>query len=91
MTMKVGFIGLGAMGLPLAKNLQRKGFAVNGYDIDPHRAVAIVELGGSKAASVAEAAALAASGAGAKITVARITAPDGMATCAMAETKEAKT
>lgn len=55
MTMKVGFIGLGAMGLPLAKNLQRKGFAVNGYDIDPHRAVAIVELGGSKAASVAEA------------------------------------
>ncbi len=35
MTMKVGFIGLGAMGLPLAKNLQRKGFAVNGYDIDP--------------------------------------------------------
>ena len=41
--------------------------------------------------SVAEAAALAASGAGAKITVARITAPDGMATCAMAETKEAKT
>lgn len=41
--------------------------------------------------SVAEAAALAAAGAGAKITVARIIAPDGMATCAMAETKEAKT
>lgn len=41
--------------------------------------------------SVAEAAALAAAGAGAKITVARITAPDAMATCAMAETKEAKT
>lgn len=41
--------------------------------------------------SVAEAAALAAAGAGAEITVARITAPDAMATCAMAETKEAKT
>lgn len=53
--MKVGFIGLGAMGLPLAKNLQRKGFDVNAYDIDPARADAIVELGGRKAASVAEA------------------------------------
>lgn len=41
--------------------------------------------------SMAEAAALAAAGPGAKITVARITASDGMATCAMAETKEAKT
>lgn len=41
--------------------------------------------------SVAEAAALVACGPGAKITVARITAPDGMATCAMAETEEAKT
>lgn len=41
--------------------------------------------------SVAESAALVAAGAGAKITVARIIAPDGMATCAMAETKEAKT
>jgi cobalt-precorrin 5A hydrolase len=41
--------------------------------------------------SVAEAAALAAAGPGSKITVARISAPDGMATCAMAETEEAKT
>lgn len=37
--------------------------------------------------SVAEAAALAAAGPGASITVARIIAPDGMATCAMAATK----
>lgn len=37
--------------------------------------------------SVAEAAALAAAGAGATITVARISAPDGMATCAIAESK----
>ncbi len=43
------------------------------------------------AGSVAEAAALVAAGAGAQITVARITAPDGMATCAMAESKETKT
>jgi cobalt-precorrin 5A hydrolase len=38
--------------------------------------------------SVAEAAALAASEPGASITVARISAPDGMATCAMAATKD---
>lgn len=57
MTTKVGFIGLGAMGLPLAKNLQRKGFAVTGYDIDPARADAIVELGGTKGLSIADACA----------------------------------
>lgn len=53
---KVGFIGLGAMGLPLAENLQRKGFEVIAYDIDPARGDAIVELGGRKASTVAEAA-----------------------------------
>ena len=54
-TRRVGFIGLGAMGLPLAKNLQKNGFSVTGYDIDPARADQIVELGGSKATSIAEA------------------------------------
>ncbi|MBM3615868.1 MAG: precorrin methylase [Alphaproteobacteria bacterium] len=38
--------------------------------------------------SASEAAALAVAGPGAKITVARICAPDGMATCAMAEKKD---
>ena len=56
MTTKVGFIGLGAMGLPLARNLQRKGFSVNAYDISETRADEIVALGGTKAGSVAEAA-----------------------------------
>lgn len=55
MATKVGFIGLGAMGLPLAKNLQKNGFAVTGYDIDASRADAIVELGGTRAGSIAEA------------------------------------
>lgn len=55
MTTKVGFIGLGAIGLPLAKNLQRKGFAVTGFDMNPVRADEIVALGGAKAGSVAEA------------------------------------
>ena len=53
---KVGYIGLGAMGLPLARHLTRKGYDVIAYDIDPARADAIVELGGRKAQSVAEAA-----------------------------------
>ena len=56
MATKVGYIGLGAMGLPLAKHLQRKGFDVNAFDIVPGRAEQIVELGGRKAGSVAEAA-----------------------------------
>lgn len=56
MATKVGYIGLGAMGLPLAKHLQRKGFDVNAFDIVPGRAEQIVELGGRKAGSIAEAA-----------------------------------
>ncbi|GAB1480307.1 cobalamin biosynthesis protein [Paracoccaceae bacterium] len=52
----------------------------------PSHSARIVALHGT--GSVSEAAALAAPGPGARITVARITAPDGMATCAMAETEE---
>lgn len=52
----VAYIGLGAMGLPLARHLARKGFDVIAYDIDLARADEIVALGGRKAASVAEAA-----------------------------------
>ena len=55
----------------------------------PTRSARIAALHGT--GSLAEAAALAAAGPGARITVARITAPDGMATCAMAETEETKT
>ena len=32
---KVGFIGLGNMGLPMASNLVKAGFAVNGFDVSP--------------------------------------------------------
>jgi len=55
MATKVGFIGLGAMGLPMASNLQRKGFDVNVYDIDAAKMDKVVALGGRKAASIAEA------------------------------------
>jgi 4-hydroxybutyrate dehydrogenase / sulfolactaldehyde 3-reductase len=53
--MKVGYIGLGAMGLPLARRLQKAGYEVNAYDIAAARADEIVALGGRKATSVAEA------------------------------------
>jgi len=38
--MRVGFIGLGAMGLPMARNLLRGGHAVQGYDLSPAALVA---------------------------------------------------
>jgi 3-hydroxyisobutyrate dehydrogenase len=53
---KIAFVGLGAMGLPMAVNLARKQFRVVGYDL---RAEVIAKLeaeGGSGARSVAEAA-----------------------------------
>ncbi len=52
---RIGYIGLGAMGLPLARHLQNAGHAVTAYDIDPNRAEAIVALGGGRAETVAEA------------------------------------
>lgn len=52
---KVGFIGLGAMGLPMASNLQRKGFELTAYDIDAAKVEALAALGAKPASSVAEA------------------------------------
>jgi len=34
MSTKIGFIGLGAMGLPMSSSMQKKGFAVTVFDID---------------------------------------------------------
>ncbi len=55
MTTKVGFIGLGAMGLPMASNLQRKGFDLKVYDIVQAPVDKLVKLGARKADTVAEA------------------------------------
>jgi 4-hydroxybutyrate dehydrogenase/sulfolactaldehyde 3-reductase len=55
MTTRIGFIGLGAMGLPMSSNLQRKGFAVTVFDIDDAKMDRVAALGARKAASVAEA------------------------------------
>ena len=53
---KIGYIGLGAMGLPLARHLVTKGFDVTVNDIDQSRVASLVALGAKGAASVAEAA-----------------------------------
>jgi len=50
---RIGFVGLGNMGLPMARNLARAGHDVAGFDLDP---AAMQALGGG-AASAAEAAA----------------------------------
>lgn len=50
---RIGFVGLGAMGAPMARNLLAKGFAVRGFDT---RAVAmddVVAAGGERAADAA--------------------------------------
>lgn len=56
LTTKIGFIGLGAMGLPMASNLQRKGFDLNVYDMDEAKMDKLAALGARKAGSVADAA-----------------------------------
>ncbi len=47
---KIAFIGLGHMGLPMAKNLLTKGFDLTVFDLNPEAVNALVELGatGSK-------------------------------------------
>jgi len=41
----IGFIGLGNMGLPMARNLQRAGFTPVAFDIAPERIAALEETG----------------------------------------------
>lgn len=55
--MKVAFIGLGNMGLPMAQNLARAGHEVAGFDLGAARMEALVGAGGRRAASAAEAVA----------------------------------
>ncbi len=55
MTATIGFVGLGTMGLPMASNLSRAGFAVRGYDLSPEARKAFAEVGGVAASSAAEA------------------------------------
>ena len=53
---QIGFIVLGAMGFGMAASLCRAGFAVTGYDLREEALARLVERGGAKALSPAEAA-----------------------------------
>ena len=53
---KIGFIGLGNMGLPMALNLVKAGHAVAGNDVTPKGMETLAAAGGAAAKSLAEAA-----------------------------------
>jgi 2-hydroxy-3-oxopropionate reductase len=57
MRLRIGFIGLGIMGSPMAANLARAGFEVCGHDHKQSAMDRLTEAGGHGAASVAEAVA----------------------------------
>jgi 4-hydroxybutyrate dehydrogenase/sulfolactaldehyde 3-reductase len=54
---KIGFIGLGRMGRPMASNLQRKGFDLLVHDLNAASVEALVELGAAAARGPADIAA----------------------------------
>src|SRR6266496_1851979 len=51
---RIGFIGVGRMGGPMALNLQRGGFAVRAYDVAPAALQAVAQAGLATAGSLAE-------------------------------------
>jgi 3-hydroxyisobutyrate dehydrogenase len=52
---KVGFIGLGNMGLPMAQNLLKAAYTVTGFDLNAQATEKLVANGGSSANSLADA------------------------------------
>ncbi len=54
MPQSVGFLGLGVMGGPMARNLIKAGHLVHGFDPDQKRLKAFTAAGGKSAASAAE-------------------------------------
>jgi 3-hydroxyisobutyrate dehydrogenase len=52
----VGFVGLGAMGLPMARNLVQRQFKVQGFDMRRDAVEILAQAGGHAAASAADAA-----------------------------------
>jgi 3-hydroxyisobutyrate dehydrogenase len=55
--MRIGFIGLGNMGGPMAANLLKAGHQVSGFDLAPAAVAALAKGGGNPAASAAQAVA----------------------------------
>jgi len=54
---RIGFIGVGTMGLPMASNLVKKGFTVTAFDLNTEAVKAAAAAGMKAAASAAEAVA----------------------------------
>ena len=54
---KIGLVGLGVMGKPMAKNLLKGGFNLTVFDIKPEPVQEVVALGAKAAATPAELAA----------------------------------
>ena len=52
---KVGFIGLGNMGLPMAQNLLKADFAITGFDLNAQATEKLAASGGSRANALADA------------------------------------
>lgn len=55
--MKIGFIGLGVMGKPMAKNLVKAGYKLVVYDVKQEPVEELVALGAEKGANPADVAA----------------------------------
>jgi 3-hydroxyisobutyrate dehydrogenase len=53
---RVGWVGLGAMGLPMARRVVRAGHEMTAYDVDPGRTASLAADGVTAAASIPEAA-----------------------------------
>jgi 3-hydroxyisobutyrate dehydrogenase-like beta-hydroxyacid dehydrogenase len=51
---KLGFIGIGYMGRPIARRLLESGFKLAAYDLESNRAEQLVRYGGTVARSIAE-------------------------------------
>lgn len=52
---RIGWIGLGIMGSPMAENLLKAGYTVTGYTLERHKLDRLAAAGGTAAASVADA------------------------------------
>ena len=52
---RLAFVGLGAMGLPMAGHLAAAGFSVRGYDVRAESRAALAALGGAPAETLAQA------------------------------------
>ncbi|HKF62067.1 MAG TPA: NAD(P)-binding domain-containing protein, partial [Dongiaceae bacterium] len=51
---RIGFIGLGRMGRPMASNLLKKGFKLTVHDVNPEPVSALARLGAAPGGSAAE-------------------------------------